>query len=329
MTFVDEGLATRPGFARTFRPDDLTLGLMFPLESYDGPIPRMDVGEQVALAQLAERVGFAALWARDVPLLDPGFGDAGQMFDPWVWLTHIAGNTSQIALATGSTVFPLRNPIDIAKAAASLDLLCDGRLILGAATGDRGVEFPAYGLDRQLSGDLFRAGVGAVRRLWADDFPALDSPFGVMRDAGLLPKPAGRRIPVLITGNSRQTVQWIAEHGDGWLMYPRPLRQQYHVLRSWEEALEEVGSNRKPFAQSLYVDLVDQPGAAPVAIHLGYRTGHHYLIEHLAALREIGVNHVIINLKYGRRPVDDVLRELAEAVLPHLSPATSQQPSGT
>jgi luciferase-type oxidoreductase len=328
MNSFDQQLSTRSGFAQMFRPGKLTMGLLFPLESYDGPIPRMDLAEQTARARFAERAGFTALWARDVPLLDPGFGDAGQMFDPWVWLTYIAGQTSRIGLATGSTVFPLRNPIDIAKPAASLDVLCGGRLVLGAATGDRGIEFPAYGLDRQLSGELFRASVETVRRLWAEDFPDIDSPYGIMRDAGLLPKPVGRRIPMLVTGNSRQSIPWIAEHGDGWLMYPRPLVQQRQIVQAWHQALEETGAGAKPFAQSLYIDLVDRPDAAPMAIHLGYRTGHRYLVEHLSGLQEIGVNHVIINVKYGRRPVDDVLQELAEEVLPHFSTLQEAQPSG-
>ena len=118
MTSFDSRLVDRPGFASMYRPGELTLGLLFPLESYAGPIPRMDVAEQTDAAVRAEECGFAALWARDVPLFDPGFGDTGQMFDPWVWLTHVAGRTSRIALATGSTVLPLRNPIDTAKAAA-------------------------------------------------------------------------------------------------------------------------------------------------------------------------------------------------------------------
>jgi luciferase-type oxidoreductase len=328
MTGFDPQLAARPGFARMFQPGALTLGLLFPLESYAGPIPRMDVSEQRARAAFAESAGFAALWARDVPLLDPAFGDAGQMYDPWVWLTHVAAHTDRIALATGSTVLPLRNPIDTAKGAASLDLLSGERLVLGAATGDRGVEFPAFGLNRDDSGELFRASLRSLRRLWAEDFPAIDSPYGSLRDAGLLPKPAGRRIPVLVTGNSRQSVPWIAEHGDGWLMYPRPLLRQRGIVASWHQALEEVGAAPKPFAQSLYIDLVEDPGTAPSAIHLGYRTGRRFLADHLAGLRDAGVNHVVLNLKYGRRPVDDVLAELGEHVLPHFPVPHPRLPAG-
>jgi luciferase-type oxidoreductase len=167
----------------------------------------------------------------------------------------------------------------------------------------------------------------SVRRLWAEDFPAIDSPYGVMRNVDLLPKPAGRRIPMLVTGNSRQSIPWIAEHGDGWLMYPRPLAQQRQITSAWHEALELTQAGAKPFSQSLYIDLVERPDTTPTAIHLGYRTGHRFLLEHLAALQEVGVNHVLINVKYGRRPVDEVLQELAEQVVPHFS-ALQPQPSG-
>ena len=54
---------------------------------------------QVQLARQAEDAGFAALWVRDVPLRDPSFGDVGQIFDPWVYLGYITGQTTQIALA--------------------------------------------------------------------------------------------------------------------------------------------------------------------------------------------------------------------------------------
>ncbi len=325
MTSFDPALCARPGFARMYQPGALTLGLLFPLESYSGPVPRMDVAEQVDRARLAEQHGFAALWARDVPLFDPGFGDVGQMYDPWVWLTHIAAVTSRIALATGSTVLPLRNPIDTAKAAASVDLLSGGRLVMGVATGDRGVEFPAYGLDREDSGVLFRASVSAMRQLWRESFPTLATPYGIVRDAGLLPQPTGGRIPLLITGNSRQELDWIAEHGDGWLMYPRPVEQQALVLARWRAAGQARGVH-KPFSQSLYIDLAEQPTARPVPIHLGYRLGRDPLIEHLTRMRDIGVNHVTLNLKYGRRPAPDVLDELAAHVLPYFPAASRPTP---
>ena len=111
------------GFHSTYAPNHLTLGIGFPIESYSGPIATMDLQQQVEIAKLAEQGGFATLWCRDVPLFDPSFGDAGQMFDPWVWLSYISAHTSRIALGTGSIILPLRQPLDLAKAATSVDQL--------------------------------------------------------------------------------------------------------------------------------------------------------------------------------------------------------------
>ena len=83
---------------------------------------------------------------RDIPLYDPRFGDAGQLFDPFTYLAYLAARTQRISLATGSAIFSLRHPIDLAKSAATIDQLSGGRLVMGIASGDRPIEFPAYGL---------------------------------------------------------------------------------------------------------------------------------------------------------------------------------------
>ncbi|MFF9763217.1 MULTISPECIES: TIGR03571 family LLM class oxidoreductase [Streptomyces] len=320
MSCFDSRFAAHPGYARMFRPGALTLGVFLPLEPYDGPAARMDAAGQTERAVQAERAGFAALWARDIPPPAPAFGDTGRAYDPWTWLTHIAARTSRIALATGSTVLPPHRPVDTAKSAARLDLLSGRRLVLGAAAGDRSVEFPAYGPDRDDSGALFRTAVSTLRRLWTEDSPAAGPHHGAFGDAGVPPgpsEPSGGRVPVLVTGHSRQSVPWIAEHADGWLMEPRPLIQQCRTTALWRKAVHDAGEPRKPFAQTLRLDLVDRPDARPRAIPLGYRTGRRYLRSHLEGLRDTGVHHVVLDLRHGRRPAAEVLRELGEYVLPH------------
>lgn len=73
----------------------------------------------------------------------------------------------------------------------------------------------------------------------------------------------------------------------------------------------------KPFSQSLYVDLSEDPDEPISPIQLGIRAGHRHLIEYLGAFQSIGVNHVGLNLKYGRRPAYEVVQELGEHVVPH------------
>lgn len=304
------------GYGRVFAEGALTLGVNFPIEAYaDGPVPKMQ--RQVDLAKRAEDAGFAALWSRDVPLLDPSFGDAGQIYDPWVWLGFIAAQTTDIALATGSIILPLRKGVDLAKAAASVDQLSDGRLIMGVASGDRPVEYSVYEQDFDSRGDVFRDRFDFIRT-------ATQAPDGFdNRQAGqsghvhMIPKAKAGALPLLVTGNSRQSPAWIAQNADGWLMYPRPIAQQRMVLDSWRASLEQSDQVWKPFAQSLYIDLVADPDAQPTPIHLGYRLGRHALMAHLNASQNIGVNHITFNIRFSSRPAEAVLDDLAKHILPH------------
>lgn len=301
------------GHARMFRENEMTLGLFFAIESYAGAIPRMDVGEQLATARLAEEAGFGALFFRDVFLNVPSFGDVGHIHDPWVFMGYVAAQTSRIALATGSIVSTLRHPLHLAKAAASVDRLSGQRLVLGLATGDRPSEFAAFGQSLDRRGDLYREALSVMRRAWREDYPAIATERVRMIEGDTLPKPALRDIPVLVTGHSRQSRDWIATEGDGWLYYPQNLRGQADTIQQWRS----LTGNFKPFAQSLYIDLAEDPDEAPSPIHLGLRAGRRHLIDYLSSLRRIGVNHVGLNLKYATRPAHDIVAELGDHVLPH------------
>ena len=125
--------ADHRGLNRAFRAGAMTIGLIAPLEGFDGPVPTMS--NHIELIQQAERAGFSTLWVRDVPLLDPSFGDTGQVFDTWTYLGYLAARTENIALGTASVVLPLRHPLDTAKAATSVDQLSDGRCHRGPGCG--------------------------------------------------------------------------------------------------------------------------------------------------------------------------------------------------
>lgn len=283
------------GYASMFAPEQLTVGVFFPIEAFDGPEPAMH--DQVELAQEAERLGFAALWARDVPLNDPSFGDLGQLYDPFVWLATIAARTTSIALVTGAVILPLHHPIDVAKAAASLDRLSGGRFVLGVASGDRPVEYPAYGRDADLRAELFRDAFEYAEALLTARFPVHASAhYGRLAGGGdLVPKPLSPRLATLVTGQS----------------------QQAQVASRWREALDRLGVGFKPLAQSLYVDLTEDPDTPASPIHLGYRLGRWGLVDLFDELRSNGVNHVALNLKFSRRPVADVLDEIGREIIPH------------
>ncbi|ELY93589.1 TIGR03571 family LLM class oxidoreductase [Natrialba taiwanensis] len=279
------------GYRRLFETDGLTFGAGFPLTGTNRSTP--DPEAEIRLAKRAEAVGFDGLWARDVPTYWPKFGDAGQTFDPWPWLSHVAAHTDGIALGTSSIVLPLRHPIHVAKSAATVDRLSDGRLVLGVASGDRDPEYPAFGVDRDERGALFREHVETLRTLWRDEFPEREGRWGRLDGAlDVVPKPTAETIPLLPTGNARQSREWIAERGDGWLFYHLPERTLTGYLDDWREAAGE-----KPFAMAIRAELADDPTADPEQLHLGYRAGTEWFQDYFGRLAELGVDHVIVSIE--------------------------------
>jgi len=303
------------GYNNTFRPNRLSLGVVVPLEHYvTGPVPTLV--RHVERVQLAEKLGFSAAWLRDVPFNLPSFGDAGQTFDPFVYLGLLAARTERIALGVASIVLPLRHPAHVAKAAASVDLLSGGRLILGVASGDRPEEYPALGVSFAERGARFRASFDYIRRMW-DHFPAFDNPLGRLEGGmDMLPKPAAGKLPLLITGGSQQDPDWIARNGEGWITYPRGVAVQARIIRDWRERVEAAGGPAKPAVQSLYIDLSKDPEAAPQPIHLGFRLGMNHLRQYLQSLQAIGINHVALNLRFNQSDIEATLERLAAELLP-------------
>lgn len=300
-----------------FQPNALSIGIVIPVENYSqGPVPTMQ--DHLKRVKLVEQLGFKSLWTRDIPLNIPSFGDAGQTFDPFTYLGYLAGQTQEIALGISSIALPLHHPIHVAKAAATIDQLSEGRMLLGIASGDRPGEYPAMGLDFEQRGARFQEAFGYIRKA-QESFPIMEgNSFGAFNgQMDVLPKAYGHKLPLLLTGFSRQSLEWNAENADGWMYYPRNIGQQNFTISQWRELVAQTNSYDKPFMQPLYVVLEENDDFKPLPIQLGFRIGTHYLVEYFQMLQNIGVNHVAINLRFNTRNMEETLEVLAEKVLPH------------
>lgn len=301
-----------------FKPNRLSIGLVVPIETYrTSPVPSME--RHLERVQLAEDLGFAAVWLRDVPFNVPSFGDAGQIFDPFVYLGLLAGQTDRIALGVASIILPLRHPAHVAKAAASVDQLTGGRLILGVASGDRPDEYPAMGVPFDERSTLFREAFEFIRRM-SETTPAFDNRFGSPGNRmEMLPKPTAGRLPLLITGSSQQDHDWIARHGDGWMLYPRDPALQEKVVGDWRAQIAAAGFSSKPAMEPLYIDLTKDPDTPPQPIHLGLRLGANQLRTYLQSRQAIGINHVALNLRFNTLDIETTLKRLADDIFPEFS----------
>ncbi len=297
-----------------FKPGRLSLGLVVPLENYGmGAVPEMN--RHLERVQLAEELGFSSVWLRDVPFNVPSFGDAGQMFDPFVYLGYLAAGTERIGLGVASIILPLRHPAHVAKAAASADVLSGGRLLLGVASGDRPEEYPALNMSFADRGARFRESFDYIRKM-AETRPQFSNAHGAPEPGiDMLPKPSAGKLPMLITGGSQQAPDWIAANGDGWMTYPRNMQAQEQVIRDYRRNVQTLDAFDKPVMQPLYVDLAEEADAAPRPIHLGFRLGVNHLRAYLKSLEAIGLNHVALNLRFNEADVETTLKRLSDEIV--------------
>lgn len=310
------------GYNQVFQSGKLSLGLVVPIESYKHmEIPTME--NHLQSVKKADQLGFSGLWLRDIPFHVPSFGDVGQMYDPFTYLGFLAGQTQNIALGVASIALPLRHPLHVAKSAATVDQLSNGRLILGVATGDRYDEYPAMGKEYLNRGDQFKEAFTYIRKS-QERYPELESTFlgNLKGNLDVLPKAKEHKLPLLITGYSQQSLEWNAVNGDGWMSYPKDFSQQQQIIKRYRELVLEKRDYNKPFMQPLYLDLQEDDDFKPIPIHLGFKIGVNYLRVYLEKLQDIGVNHVALNLRFNTLEINKTLDILAEKILPYFKSNT-------
>lgn len=302
-------------FRRVFAKDKLTIGWFVPLESFDGDFAKQ---EELELAtQTADRLNLGALWFQDLGLMDEDFGDLNTRYDSFIMIAHLMAMTKKIVFGTASSVLPFRHPLRLARDVVTLDQLSRGRFILGLSSGDRPYDFPAFGVNTEERAELFRETLEFYKDLTTAPWPEIRSPLGYVAGGRLIPQPL-TYTPRIVVGYAQQSMEWIAEHGDGWFYYPRdPATQQYYINQFRTEVEAKHPGVFKPFGQPFFLDLSENPDERPSPIRMGFRTGTKYLTEYLEVLRSIGVNHCILRLVPNGRPMHEILQEVGETVVPH------------
>jgi probable F420-dependent oxidoreductase len=176
-----------------------------------------DVGAIVELAVRAQELGFETAWLAEhilPPKLhpDPAYY---AVLEPLVALGYIAARTTSLRLGTSVLVLPLRNPFLVAKQAATLDLLSNGRLDLGVGVGWDQAEFAIVGEEFRNRGARANEAIRLLRHLFSGSHEALVGRFYNYRQGVFEPvRPAG--IPISIGGHSEAAIERAIELGDAW-----------------------------------------------------------------------------------------------------------------
>ncbi|HMJ75682.1 MAG TPA: LLM class F420-dependent oxidoreductase [Iamia sp.] len=174
------------------------------------------------IARAAESAGFDGIGFTDHPAPSHRWltGGGHDALDPFVALAVVAASTERLRLIPNIVVLPYRNPFVVAKAAATLDAVSDGRFVLSVATGYLRSEYRALGVDFDERNARFDEALEVVRGVWSKDEFSFDGSDFTAVGVTANPKPA--HIPIWIGGNSALTRRRVAAHGDGWNPFPAP-----------------------------------------------------------------------------------------------------------
>jgi alkanesulfonate monooxygenase SsuD/methylene tetrahydromethanopterin reductase-like flavin-dependent oxidoreductase (luciferase family) len=153
-------------------------------------------------------------------------------YEPFTALAAAAAVTRRVRLATMVVIGPLRNTVMLAKQAASLDALSDGRLTLGLAVGARGEDYQASGIDSRGRGRRFGEQLEALRDIWEEG------------KIGPTPKSPGPH--VLVGGSSGEALARMARYADGYMHGGGPPRAFAAAAAKALSAWSDLGRPGRP-----------------------------------------------------------------------------------
>ncbi len=259
-------------------------------------------------AQTAESLGFDHILAYDHVLganpQRPGgwsgpYTHQDPFHEPFVLFSYMAGLTQTIEFVTGILILPQRETALVAKQAASLDVLSEGRLRLGMGIGWNKVEFVALNQEFHNRGKRIEEQVTLLRQLWTEPLVKFDGRWHHIPDAGLNPLPVQRPIPIWFGGHADAVLRRIARMGDGWLPNYRSAKDAAPSLEVLDEYLVEAGRSRADIGLEARLhshlgdldDLLDRMAGwrAAGATHISLNTmgaGFQSAAEHIAAMSE-------------------------------------------
>ncbi|GAA2704648.1 TIGR03619 family F420-dependent LLM class oxidoreductase [Actinoplanes palleronii] len=283
---------------------------------------RYDLTRDVTeFARAAEEIGFDSLWAYERILAPEDTSGAHGLYGvpglPWpesyahttdalVTLTLAAAVTSRVELGTGVLIPGLHLPFRLARSLAALDAASGGRVLAGLGSGWSIDEFEATAprpiAERGAALDEF---LDIAAATWGPDPVTYDTGTYRLAPSRVNPKPA-RRVPVYLAGGNRTALGRIARRADGWLPTGLPPQRVGEVLAGLRAQAAEVG--RDPAAIGCVFQLgLRSLNAVPTAGRAPYSGSPAQVAEDIAALAEVGVEHVYVTLSSAARDLEELI----------------------
>ena len=203
----------------------LVVGMQLPIQSkstiYAEPWEEhAGAAELARIARAADDAGFFYVGVCDHVAIPadkaPAMGT--EWWDTVATMGWLAGITDRVRLLSHIYVPAYRHPLQVAKAFATLDVVSDGRVVMGVGAGHLEGEFEVLGVPFAERGRLLDESIDALRAAFAEDYPTLPGPRWPAADLGQHPRPVQEDgPPIWVGGSSGAALRRAAERGDGWL----------------------------------------------------------------------------------------------------------------
>ncbi|HEX2184734.1 MAG TPA: LLM class F420-dependent oxidoreductase, partial [Chloroflexota bacterium] len=219
---VSDRAATTAAFhpART-RGGSMQIGAVLSQNELGG-----DLGGLRAYAQAVQDLGYDFLVAADHvvgteaaahPELERVFPIESVVHEPFSLLSYLAAVAPRLGFVTSVIILPQRQTVLVAKQAAELDLLTNGRFRLGVGIGWNPVEFEALGIPFNDRARRFEEQIEVMRRLWTERVVTFEGKYHTLRAAGINPRPVQQPIPIWIGASAEVAVRRATRIADGFL----------------------------------------------------------------------------------------------------------------
>jgi probable F420-dependent oxidoreductase len=277
-----------------------------------------DIGEIAETVSAAESAGFSTC---DLPhhLLPPAWSTAALAtkvwYDPVTLSAFLAARTSTLVFRTGVLVVPYLQPVPLAKAVATLDIISSGRFRLGVGTGWMRAEFRRLGVPFDERGAITDESLRAMRELWGADLPSFSGKHVAFQDVSFLPRPISARIPVDVGGTGPRVFRRVAELGDGWCPLALTHDAIAHGVSEIKRLLSARGRDPGELVVSVRLAVDTDPEVAAMADHVDAKGGRGAIpcanepeprgliasecIEEIEALRATGVTDVTVECAWS------------------------------
>lgn len=277
-------------------------------------------GAAVQVAEAAESAGLESLWTGEHIAVPAGYkseypyspsgrmaGDgAAPMAEPFVWYSYVAAKTSRIRLVTGVLVLAQREPVLVAKQAATLAVLSGERFALGIGGGWLKEEFEALGADFSTRVRRMEEYVAAMRALWAAPKATFHGEFVSFEDLQMSPRPPSGSVPIIVGGHTEPAARRAGRIGNGFFPAKGTLEDCKRLFAAARESAEKTG--RDPAALEFSVHDTSIAADPKVAA------------EKIGEWAEIGAQRIIISpTTFDPAQLVEQLGQFGEEVVSHAS----------